>query len=562
MAENTVEAVIRMRDLASQAMLQMNKSLELLDEASKGADRGLQRVEKAASTTRGTISVLTRTTRFAAIGLISELDPAIGQVVARMTSLGAVASATGSLIKGGLIVGGITLVVGALSNWVQATNRQIDFQLKLNQTFADFNVQGAATQIRELNIAMDEFRAKTTTGLGPVIQFWKDLFNRVTTGRTQQEELNDQLARTQQRFEQMRVREFAQQMAELTLRTEQAREATDRRNLSEAVSVERVAQVGQAMQKRLDRERELSLGIVEEERKTARQRAVAAGQLGPELDRIEREAASKRLLVLVQFGERAIQLERTIRDARAKAQEGLVDLIVEGQEAAAAGQLSALVALGEKSEALRQIEVQGQQQLSEDIVDAWEAAQKGALDAMESMAAQAGDSTARTKDLFTDAGQSIKGTLADALEGFATGKFRGFESLWQSLWQNLVSITSDAAAQMLLFGSEGFGGAGNVPGGGIFGLLQGLPALFGFQKGGLVSKPTAALLHPGERVIPAGEAGGGMGGVTVINLSDPEKLAGIVAQETSKGREIVVNDVIQGMRSNRGIRRGVQRFGR
>jgi hypothetical protein len=50
--------------------------------------------------------------------------------------------------------------------------------------------------------------------------------------------------------------------------------------------------------------------------------------------------------------------------------------------------------------------------------------------------------------------------------------------------------------------------------------------------------------------------------VTVINLSDPEKLAGIVAQETSKGREIVVNDVIQGMRSNRGIRRGVQRFGR
>lgn len=563
MAENTVEAVIRMRDLASQAMLQMNRSLELLDDAAKGADRGLRRVEAGGNTTRGTISVLSRTTRFAAIGFISELDPAMGQVVARMTSLGSVAAATGSLLKGGLIVGGITLVVAALSNWVQATNRQIDFQLQLNRTVGEFNVQGAVGQVRDLVIEMEKLRARSTsTALGPVIQFWKDLFNRVTTGRTQMEELQQNFEQTRQVMNRMRVREFGGQMAELASQVEAVTQSELQRRLAHARSTAEALAVGEGLRQSILAQQEASIARLEVDRKAAVERAVVNELGGEELARIEREFGRKRELIVLQSGERIKAAEQSVKDAVKRIDERENEVIVrrmeerrrlrikDFQETEAAAQN-----LDRLRDMEREREFQEEVSLGERIREIRKKQDQDRVEGLQGIA--------------DAASMTIKGTLSEALAGFASGQFQGFKSLWQGLWQSLVQITADAAAQILLFGSGGFGGGGGLGGvgqgqtaGGIVGLLTSLGSLFGAQKGGLVMKPTAALLHPGERVIPASEAGAGMGGVTVINLSDPEKLSALMAQETSKGREVVVNDVLAGMRSNRAIRRGVQRFGK
>jgi hypothetical protein len=562
MAENQIEFVIRARDLASQAMVQLNQSLESLEEATKGADRGLKRVERGGVSTSRTISVLTRTTRFAAIGFISELDPAIGQAVARMSALGSVASSTGSLLKGGLVVGGITLVVGALSNWLAATNRQLEFQLQLNRTVAEFNVQGATSQIRELVIQQDQLREKSRSAVGGVLQSYKDFFNLLTTGRTQAEELTDQFVETRRVFDRMRTREFVGQMAELATQIEAVTQSELQRRLAHARSAEEATALGASFRQSLLAQQEAALARLKVDQDAAVQRAVVNELGAQERTRIEQEFGRKRELIVLQSAERIKQAEQTLKDAvkaiDARENEVIIARMEErrrlrirdAQETEAAIQtlarlrdqegereLQDTIAVGEKLRELQREAAQKQVEGLQGIADA--------------------------------ASATIKGTLSEALSDFATTGFVDFKSLWQRLWQSLVQITADAAAQMLLFGKGGFGGAGGAGGlggvgqgqtaGGLVGLGTSLLSLFGMQKGGLVMRPTAALLHPGERVIPAGESGAG-GGVTVINLSDPEKLAGLVAQETSKGREVVVNDVLQGMRSNRAIRRGIQRF--
>jgi len=730
MAENTVEAVIRMRDLASQAMLQMNKSLELLEDASKGADRGLQRVERASNSTRGTISVLTRTTRFAAVGFISELDPAIGQVVGRMTSLGSVASATGSLLKGGLIVGGITLVVGALSNWVQATNRQIDFQLQLNRTVGEFNVSGATAQLREIVVQQEALRAKSAQGLGPWIQALKDTFNFITTGTTQTEELNKAFAQTKAEWDRMRPREFSMRMAEMAIQIESVRQAEIQRRMAHAETIpairqlgaEQIAsiraqekagleririeegialqlasqnelggaevtriqkdfgdqrvrlametanrlkgaedQVGDALERTRERmERQVTTMIdlqsqIRQQERTGTQRRLGESdnqeeirQIGLLLDEsiradevaaarkldIERQSlvdrraarkitedeliageaqiAVKRQALSLQTAEALAANEKTIQTAseqttarREEHASRIAQLnlnLLQQQEALIQHELGRATTAPEVSRLSEQLKanILAQQQhtldrlkIEEELqIDLAKAAKRGAetITAIEKefglqRTVLAGETAVRIREV-TDresqelvrvgqqASSALESSLSGVLEKFATGA-GGFEELWQGLWKNLVKITSDASAQILLTGGQGFGAGGGAGGGllGLFGTLAtSVAGMFGFggvdyssfQLGGTVrgGKPVAAMLHPGERVLPASEAGGEMGGVTVINLSDPEKLAGIVAQETSKGREVVVNDVIQGMRSNRGIRRGVQRFGR
>lgn len=563
MAENTVEAVIRMRDLASQAMLQMNKSLELLDGASRGADKGLRRMEAGAISTRGTISVLSRTTRFAAIGFISELDPAIGSTVARMTALGGVAAQTGSLLKGGLIVGGITLAVAALSNWVAATNRQIEFQLQLNRTVGEFNVAGATSQVRELVVQMETLRAKSASGLGPVIQFWKDLFNTVTTGRSQTEELRENFEQTLTVLNRMRIREHAGQMAELAGQIEGVTQSEIQRRVALADSADAIRALGPALLASIVAQRDAALQRLDIDQKAAVERAVTNELGGAELARIEQFFGQRRAILAQQTAERVAQAEKTIQDAiqrtidKRQQEQDRVTAIAKEELAIVQRDADFRIEEGRRTTQAAQDELE---QMFQDEVGVGEKIR-------EARKRQDQERIEGLQGIADVASATIQGTLSEALTGFATGQFKSFRSLWDGLWKSLVQITADAAAQILLFGSGGFGGAGGLGGvgqgqtaGGLVGLLAGLPALFGFQKGGLVMKPTAALLHPGERVIPPGGAGGGMGGVTVINISDPNQLSGIVAAEVSKGREVVVNDVVQGMRGNRSIRRGIQRF--
>ena len=86
------------------------------------------------------------------------------------------------------------------------------------------------------------------------------------------------------------------------------------------------------------------------------------------------------------------------------------------------------------------------------------------------------------------------------------------------------------------------------------------------QHGGVVTRPTLSLL--GERgpeaVVPLSQLGaaGADGGVSVINLMKEADLAAVVSAEMAKGRGVIVNDFMDGLRGNRVIRRGVQRFGR
>ena len=182
--------------------------------------------------------------------------------------------------------------------------------------------------------------------------------------------------------------------------------------------------------------------------------------------------------------------------------------------------------------------------------------------------------------------------LGDAFFNFSTGQLNKFADVWQNLWQGLARTASDITSRLITrllldwlgFGQQmnamRFGGGGGgfswllgllgMGGGGggvdVNSFIAGIESTGGFvplQHGGIVTRPTLSLI--GERgpeaVLPLSQLGAASagGGVTVINLIRQEELAAIMAQEVGKGRQVVMVDVMDELRNNKMLRRGMRR---
>lgn len=214
----------------------------------------------------------------------------------------------------------------------------------------------------------------------------------------------------------------------------------------------------------------------------------------------------------------------------------------------------------------------------------------GLLQFQESLATFGQDSASWTRNI----GEHMTQGLEDTFFAVTTNNFRSLVDVGRQAGFAIVREFNRATARLvmrgLVGGQDGGGGGGGIlggllgGGGGGGGLLGWLGGLFGggggplgaspmaplpafeFQYGGIVQKPTLAMIGEAgpEAVVPLdrlGRGGGGReGGVTVINLSNRDELSVIMAQEMAKGREVIVNDVISGLRGNSPIRRGLRRF--
>jgi len=254
------------------------------------------------------------------------------------------------------------------------------------------------------------------------------------------------------------------------------------------------------------------------------------------------------------------------------------------------------------------------------------AAELGLLDAQIAKLAMVGDAAdmaaSEIQKVFEELGlvveeisKQMRTALSDNFFAFFKGEALNFQNFWSGLWDTILRKASDTLAELVtdtLFSFNKIkGAAGGGAGGGIGGLLSSaiplLSSILPFQRGGIVTRPTAALLGEAgpEAVIPlrgmptravaaalrvpfmqeggvvrrptllmAGEAGPERIEplskterqedkpleTTIINLFDRRELDALIAAQLAQSRGVIVNDITQGFRGNAPIRRAGRKF--
>ncbi len=135
--------------------------------------------------------------------------------------------------------------------------------------------------------------------------------------------------------------------------------------------------------------------------------------------------------------------------------------------------------------------------------------------------------TAETTGTLTEFARSAAQNMQSAFADFLFDPFSdGTESMAKKFGDAIKRMIAEAASAEIMrrlfgdFGSKGGGGGGNKIGGWIGSLLESLPS---FDVGTpYVPRDTLAMVHQGERIIPAAQNRAGAGGQSisvVINMA-------------------------------------------
>lgn len=310
MSQNQVEIIIAAKDQASQQIQQLNQQLGQVDKAAKGAGQGLASAGAQSLSTTRQFSALSSSTRFAAASVLTELNPALGLAVTRMSSLSTVAGTTGSLLKGTLVVGGIALVATALGSWIRRTNEQIEAQQKLNRQVASFDVAGIQGSIASLSAEIDLAIAKQQTFFGVVLPFWAEVAKSILGTSTSLDLLKQRLEATREAFEKIRPKQFQAELAEEQAQREKLLQTIHQQTVTTSENIEEIWRAGAALEEGIDREAKFQARRLEITQKGAIEKARAEGLGQAEIERLELLHAQRRENLIIQFVTRKVEIVR------------------------------------------------------------------------------------------------------------------------------------------------------------------------------------------------------------------------------------------------------------
>lgn len=232
MARNRREVVVAFvgKDELTGEIQKLRNELGQVKNVGGAAAQGIEQINRQSAAAGTQMRNLATTTRFAATSLLSELNPALGGAVARMTSMASVARSAGTSISGGLVAAGIAVAVTALALWVKSTNEQIDRQVELNRRVKEFDVGAFSTDIRKLSTDLEATTLKLQTMFGQVLAFMDNVFGGLGQLRPGEGvitrlligdpgEIERQLAEARRLFDEIRKLQFPGEMAKLQSQT-------------------------------------------------------------------------------------------------------------------------------------------------------------------------------------------------------------------------------------------------------------------------------------------------------------------------------------------------------
>lgn len=327
------------------------------------------------------------------------------------------------------------------------------------------------------------------------------------------------------------------------------------------VAVNRMGPEGQGLRvmvtelERLSNVRKLMLSWEEREKPSGADTSLEA-MLG-----IQGGAAHRsRMGMFRQAQEAGVEMTQAVRD-------GIERAIQAEQGAAGVSLMERILLAGRRGESAQAGHAA---RFGQDFGEQWAGGMRLGLIQFEDYMGTFGENAAR---LMFGVGDQMAQGLDDAFFSVVMGRFDSLLDVARNVGTGILREFTGMSAKMAskgLMGAAGglFGGGGGF--GKIFGAIAnmfsggmgGYGQLGAWQSGGEIPGPTGVprlgILHGGEHVTPAGEEAGG--GVTIINLSDKNLLQSVVAEEMSKGRQVIVNDVVESMRGNSAARRGMRRY--
>ncbi len=161
---------------------------------------------------------------------------------------------------------------------------------------------------------------------------------------------------------------------------------------------------------------------------------------------------------------------------------------------------------------------------------------------------QAGE---KMSEFAKQAQRNIQSALGDTIEQTLAGKFDGIADLWRNLLRRMVTEALAARIAESLFGKDFTGGL-------LGGLLSKLPAFAGGTD--FVPRTGLAMVHQGERIVPASQNRGGSSAASVTIVDRRTVNVGDIATQSQVAKALAASDARQRFELQRMVSRGEGAF--
>lgn len=510
--ENTVEILLKARDEASQQVQQFNRHLAQTGQVSQQTGQALAATGQRSAAFATQMRTAGTTNRFLAASLLSEVNPQLGIMATRLTSLTSLAGRSSGAL-GLLATGGIAVVATALGVWISRTNAQIDAQVKLNRQVREFDATGIAADIREVAHQLDRAEAFSRTFIGIFIEFGKTILG--TSGSMAN--LRARLVELRQEYEKVRPLHAKLELARTNVDLDRTTAAIQRQHLATVKSFEEAEGLTRSRMANLERQHQGEKEQLRIQERIEVAKAESAGLSAKAVEDVVRVYYNRRLNLDLQYQQRRQEIEQDGAD-KVKA---IMEDMDKDAEAATEGRDDA-----DRARWKRQAEEfrRAQERIRAELQRTADAVANVFSDTLFD----------GLKEGFRSVGDVMKSVLINAARETSRGMFREFSNALFGLrsggggsFFNMGQAGGVAAAGVPMMGAPGAGG------GGIFGNIgQTFRQLFGVSgvpstTGGLPGLTQPGLV-PGTATtgaavnMPAGlsGAGGFLGtGVSFLGLA-------------------------------------------